>query len=122
MFLLSKSKDYHYSADAIAETGYDGKKRNKRSVWPVNTEPYPEAHFATFPPSLVAPCVLAGSEPNDLILDPFFGSGTVGLICQSLGRRYVGIELKEEYAELALRRLRKDSLLCPPPKRLICRV
>ncbi len=79
--------------------------RNKRSIWSVNTIAYPEAHFATFPPKLVEPCVLAGSRENDVILDPFLGSGTVALVALQHGRRYLGIELNEEYITLAKKRI-----------------
>lgn len=106
VFLLAKSEDYYYNWEAVREPSLtNGHKRNKRTVWPVNTEPFPEAHFATFPPDLIEPMVLAGTEPGDFILDPFFGSGTVGAVCQKLGRRFAGIELKLEYADIALKRL-----------------
>lgn len=78
--------------------------RNKRSVWEIATQPYPEAHFATFPEALVAPCILAGSRPSDVILDPFVGSGTVFCVAKRLGRKAVGIELNAEYCQLALNR------------------
>lgn len=79
--------------------------RNKRSVWTIATEPFPEAHFATFPQALVEPCVLAGSKPGDLILDPFAGSGTVGVVALRHGRRFLGLELNPEYARMARRRI-----------------
>jgi site-specific DNA-methyltransferase (cytosine-N4-specific) len=85
--------------------------RNRRSVWTIATQPYPEAHFATFPPALVEPCVLAGSRPGDTVLDPFAGAGTTGLAARRLGRDFVGIELSPEYAELARRRIRYDAPL-----------
>lgn len=75
-------------------------KRNKRSVWEVATQPYSGAHFATFPPALIEPCILAGSRPGDIVLDPFFGSGTTGQVSQALGRQWIGCELNEGYAEL----------------------
>jgi len=106
VFLLTKSEDYYYDWEAIREqsrTKSGG--RNKRTVWSVNTEPFPDAHFATFPASLIEPMVLAGTVPEDLVLDPFFGSGTVGAVCQNLNRRFVGIELKAEFADIALKRL-----------------
>ncbi|MEX0701262.1 MAG: site-specific DNA-methyltransferase [Planctomycetales bacterium] len=107
VFLFSKSERYCYDQEAVMESvDGNGRLRNRRSVWSVNTEPYAEAHFATFPPALVEPCVLAASSPGDLVLDPFFGSGTVGEVCQRHGRRFVGIELKPEYARLAEDRLR----------------
>lgn len=79
--------------------------RNKRSVWSVSTTPYQEAHFATFPTALIVPCILAGSKPGDVILDPFFGAGTTGLAAMQNNRRFIGIELNPEYAELAKKRL-----------------
>ncbi len=107
IFLFSKSERYYYDRKAIMErTNSGGKSRNRRSVWSINTEPFPDAHFATFPPNLVEPCILAGTEPGDSVLDPFFGSGTVGEVCVKLKRRFTGIELKEEYAALARKRLR----------------
>lgn len=75
--------------------------RNKRDVWTVATSPYKGAHFATFPPDLIEPCVLAGSRPKDIVLDPFSGSGTTGLVSHKHGREYIGIELNPEYNELA---------------------
>nr|WP_312846645.1 site-specific DNA-methyltransferase [Sphingopyxis sp. PET50] len=73
----------------------------------MNTEPYPGSHFAVYPRELARLCIRAGSKPRDLVLDPFFGSGTTGVVCHELGRDCVGIELKDEYAELARERLRK---------------
>ncbi len=106
LFLLTKSEDYYYDAAAIREPSLTGRgTRNRRTVWTIPTEAYLEAHFATFPPALAEPAILAGSEPRDAVLDPFFGSGTVGEVCLRLRRRFVGIELKTEYARLAARRL-----------------
>jgi site-specific DNA-methyltransferase (adenine-specific)/site-specific DNA-methyltransferase (cytosine-N4-specific) len=108
-FLFSKSEQYYYDADAIKEpvaSSNGGKSmRNRRTVWSVNTEPFPDAHFATFPPSLVRPVIQAAAEPGDYILDPFFGAGTVGQVCIEFDRPFVGIELKPEYAKLAVKRL-----------------
>ncbi|MCC7494557.1 MAG: site-specific DNA-methyltransferase [Fimbriimonadaceae bacterium] len=106
VFLLSKSERYYYDQEAVREVGSTGGSwRNRRSVWAVHTEPFPEAHFATFPPKLVEPCLLAGSATGDTVLDPFFGSGTVGLVCQALDRGCLGIELNPAYAALARERL-----------------
>lgn len=80
--------------------------RNKRSVWTISTQAYKEAHFATFPEALVEPCILAGSRPGDLVLDPFMGSGTTAVVAQRLGRNYVGCELNPTYAAMANRRIR----------------
>src|SRR5438132_398231 len=74
--------------------------RNRRSVWTIATEPHPDAHFATFPIALVEPCVLAGSRPGDVVLDPFMGSGTVAKVAQNLGRCWVGCELNPDYVAM----------------------
>jgi DNA modification methylase len=79
--------------------------RNKRSVWTVTTKPFRGAHFATFPPDLIAPCILAGSAKGDTILDPFLGAGTVGVVSEKLGRKWIGIELNANYVEIAKRRV-----------------
>lgn len=106
IFLFSKSENYYYDFKIIREpSNTHGTLRNKRTVWSVNTEPFSGAHFATFPPKLIEPCIWAGSEPDDMVLDPFFGSGTVGAVCLQTGRKFVGIEIKQEYAELAEKRL-----------------
>lgn len=83
-----------------------GQGRNKRSVWTVPTQPFRGAHFATFPPALVEPCILAGSAPGDTVLDPFNGAGTTGVVALQHGRRYIGIELNPEYLNMAAERLR----------------
>jgi site-specific DNA-methyltransferase (adenine-specific) len=84
--------------------------RNIRTVWDIHTRPYPEAHFATFPPALVEPCIKLGSSPNELILDPFVGSGTTGLVALKLKRRFVGIELNPSYLQIAEHRLNGDLI------------
>jgi site-specific DNA-methyltransferase (adenine-specific) len=101
IFMFTKSERYRYDREAVVEQN----GRNLRSVWNVNTKPYPEAHFATFPPSLVKPCILSSSAPGDIILDPFFGSGTVGLVAKEFDRKYLGIELNPDYIEIATKRL-----------------
>ena len=85
--------------------------RNRRSVWTVATQPFPEAHFATFPEALVAPCIQAGSRECDTVLDPFIGSGTTALVARKHGRRCIGIDLSESYLEIAARRTQQLSLL-----------
>ena len=127
IFLLSKNKNYYYNNEAIKEPAKDwgtrdrsnGKyhnpgsglvphsgltksyeRKNKRSVWSVTKKPYKGAHFATFPPDLIEPCILAGSEPGDIILDPFMGSGTTAMVAKQHGRYYMGCELHEDYGEL----------------------
>lgn len=79
--------------------------RNKRDVWCVNVKPNKEAHFATYPQELVSPCILAGCPEGGVVLDPFMGSGTTGIVANKLGRHYVGIELNPEYVEMAERRI-----------------
>lgn len=79
--------------------------RNKRDVWTVNTQPYKDAHFATFPTKLIEPCVLAGSQVGDTVLDPFAGSGTTGLVSVENGRNFVGVELNSDYKKLAEQRI-----------------
>ena len=74
--------------------------RNRRSVWSVATRPYKGAHFATFPPALIEPCILAGARPGDFVLDPFMGSGTTAAVAIQHGRRYLGCELNREYKSL----------------------
>lgn len=85
--------------------------RNKRTVWTVPSQPFAGAHFATFPPRLIEPCVLAGAPEGGLVLDPFNGAGTTGLVAVRNGRRYIGIELNPEYAELARDRIATDVRL-----------
>jgi len=75
-------------------------KRNRRSVWTVPTQPYNGAHFATFPPALIEPCILAGSRSGDTVLDCFFGSGTTGEVAGNLGRNWIGCEINDQYAPL----------------------
>lgn len=130
IFLLAKSSRYFYDAAAIEEsvTWKGGPKnkspvkrslgapqnvhkigaretKNKRSVWKVSLQPYKGAHFATYPPKLIRPCILAGSRPGDTILDPFNGAGTTGLVAIGLGREYIGIDINPEYLELTRKRL-----------------
>jgi DNA modification methylase len=141
IFLLSKSSSYYFDHEAIRETAVtpidtkaaqsfkalggkaranygtnedkwkpDGKK-NKRSVWTVTTKPYKGAHFATFPPDLIEPCILAGSKPGDFVLDPFLGSGTTGMVAQKFSRDFIGIELNPEYMKLAEARIHPSLFL-----------
>ncbi len=107
IFLLSKSeRKYLYNWEAVKVPNDKGTGTKARStVWNVNTSPFPEAHFAVFPPAIVEPCILAGSNEGDIVLDPFFGSGTTGEVCVKLGRRFVGLELSEEYSQVAVKRL-----------------
>ena len=86
------------------------KTRNKRSVWKINTKPYKEAHFATFPEELPTLCIKAGSKKEDVVLDPFFGSGTTGWVAQRLSRAWIGIELNPEYIKIAEKRFIQQDL------------
>ena len=85
-------------------------RRNRRSVWTVPTQPYSGAHFAVFPAALIEPCVLAGSRPGDVVLDPFMGSGTTAQVAQALGRQWIGCELNTEYAPLQQARTAQAAL------------
>lgn len=110
LFMFSKSENYYFDQEAIKERRADGKGlKNKRTVWAINTEPCKEAHFAVFPRALVQPCIQAGAPENGLVLDPFFGSGTVGVVSIETGRRCIGIEGKPDYLEIAKARLKGAS-------------
>ncbi len=85
-----------------------GDTRNKRDVWTVNTEPFPEAHFAVFPVDLILPCVLAGCPAGGTILDPFSGAGTTALVAKENGRKCIGFEMSEEYLQISIRRLSQE--------------
>lgn len=111
IFLLSKNEKYYYDYDAVKEKGVNGKLRNKRTIWSVPTEPFNGAHFATYPPKLIEPCILAGSKPGDFILDPFFGSGTTGIVAGYYKRNFIGIELNPDYVKLAESRLNDSGLI-----------
>ena len=103
--MLTKKERYYYDYQAVKENG-----RNRRTVWSINTAPFSDAHFATFPPSLIEPCILAATQPDEFVLDPFFGSGTVGVVCQRHQRKFVGIELNSEYIKIAKSRLHAEEL------------
>ena len=90
-------------AAELEEKGYN--TRNKRSVWIVNTKPFKEAHFATFPIDLIEPCILASCPENGTVLDPFFGAGTTGIVCIKNKRNYIGIELNQDYIDIAKKRI-----------------
>jgi DNA modification methylase len=136
VFLLTKSARYFYDADSIREaptgrtdalsvinTGANNEREkrtlnndgtigaNARSVWPIATQPYSGAHFATMPPALAERCIKAGSKPGDIVLDPFGGAGTTGLVADRLGRSATLIELNPEYARLARERITADAPL-----------
>jgi DNA modification methylase len=101
LFLFSKSAHYDYDRSAVR--GPNG--RNLRTVWDIHTQPARDAHVAMFPLALVEPCIRLSSQPGDLVLDPFVGSGTTGVAALEAGRRFLGIELNPEYVAIAERRL-----------------
>jgi site-specific DNA-methyltransferase (cytosine-N4-specific) len=84
--------------------------RNKRDVWTVTTKPYSGSHFAVFPTDLIEPMILAGSRVGDIVLDPFFGSGTTGQVSQQLGRKWIGCELNKDYEKLQNKRVSQQGL------------
>ena len=142
IFLLSKNKKYYYDNEAIKEPvkqdwgtrnrtngkyhnsgsglsphsgltkSYD--RKNKRDVWSITNKPYKGSHFAVFPPDLITPCILAGSEKGDIILDPFMGSGTTAMVAKQLGRDYIGCELHEEYGNLIDQRVPVEKVAHSP--------
>jgi len=93
----------------MGDTGMCGEYRNKRDVWTVSLNGCKDAHFATFPPDLIKPCILAGCPQGGTVLDPFTGSGTTGMVCMREGRQFTGIELNPEYFEIAQRRIVEAS-------------
>ena len=138
IFLLSKNKNYYYNNEAIKEPAKDwgtrdrsnGKyhnpgsglvphsgltksyeRKNKRSVWSVTKKPYKGAHFATFPPDLIEPCILAAVSYTHIILDPFMGSGTTAMVAKQHDRYYMGCELHEDYGELIKNRVPEEEPL-----------
>ena len=142
IFLLSKNKKYYYDNEAIKEPvkqdwgtrnrtngkyhnsgsglsphsgltkSYD--RKNKRDVWSITNKPYKGSHFAVFPPDLITPCILAGSEKGDIVLDPFMGSGTTAMVAKQLGRDYIGCELHEEYGNLIDQRVPVEKVAHSP--------
>ena len=142
IFLLSKNKKYYYDNEAIKEpvkqdwgtrdrtkgkyhnTGsglspHSGlsksyERKNKRDVWSVTNKPFKGSHFAVFPPDLITPCILAGSEKGDIVLDPFMGSGTTAMVAKQLGRDYIGCELHEEYGNLIDQRVPVEKVAHSP--------
>ena len=110
MFLFSKSRNYYFDVDSIKIPTIDGEGlKRKKSVWEVNTTTYKGSHFATYPPELIEPCILAGSEKGDIVLDPFMGSGTTGMVAKSLGRDYIGCELHQDYSDLINHRITQSQ-------------
>lgn len=105
VFLFAKSETYHYDHEAVRELAAEGATRNRRSVWSINTRPFPGAHFATFPEALAEVCVAAGAPAGGAVLDPFCGAGTVGVVCRRMGRAFVGVELNPDYVALPVARI-----------------
>lgn len=103
VFLFSKNANYYYNTDA--ERGPND--RNLRTVWDISTEANPEAHFATFPTTLVERCLALTSQAGDIVLDPFLGSGTTAEVAKKMRRKFLGIELNPTYVDLASSKLRK---------------
>jgi len=87
------------------DQAFHPKGRNKRTVWEVPLSKFRDAHFAVFPEQLIEPCILAGSSEGSIVLDPFFGAGTVGLVSMKKGRKFIGIELNEDYCKIATKRI-----------------
>ena len=140
IFLLTKNPQYYFDSESIKEesvTSWEigqqtrlqrknatggaisggigekistGETRNKRDVWSVSVKPYSGAHFAVYPEELIEPCVMAGSKVGDIVLDPFFGSGTTGAVAQKLGRQYIGCELNQGYEQLQKDRLQQTAM------------
>jgi len=130
IFLLSKNEKYYYDAESIktdstttssrktphkrtTQAGFDKEytKANKRDVWIVPTSGYKGSHVAVYPPKLIEPCVLAGCPVDGVVLDPFSGSGTTGVVACQKNRSYIGIELNPDYAKLSEERLSKEAAL-----------
>jgi len=91
--------------DGRTQYGNPETGRNLRSVWTITTKPFKEAHFATFPPEIPERCIKAGCPIGGIVLDPFFGAGTTGMVAKQLGRDFIGIELNQNYCEMAERRI-----------------
>jgi DNA modification methylase len=102
--------EYHAQSGGIGSDAKEYENRNKRDVWSVPVKPYSGAHFAVYPEELIEPCILAGSKVGDIVLDPFFGSGTTGQVCQNLGRKWIGCELNKDYEKLQNERLVQQGL------------
>jgi site-specific DNA-methyltransferase (cytosine-N4-specific) len=109
IFLLTKSERYFYDAEATRVPAKDGSTALKRNVWTVPIQPFHDAHFATFPPDLIEPCIKAGCPDGGIVLDPFGGAGTTGLVADRLGRDAILLELNPKYAAMARDRLQADG-------------
>lgn len=104
------------NSNVCASVPWEGMMANKRSVWTITTKPFKEAHFATFPQELVVDPIKAGCPENGIVLDPFSGAGTTGLVARKLGRNFIGIELNENYIQIANERIKNElGLFAPQP-------
>lgn len=117
LFMFTKEERYTYDAEAVLEDAEDGGTRNRRTVWSINTSPTNGTHIASFPEALVEPCILAATKPRDFVLDPFFGCGTVGLVCRRLNRQFIGVELNPDDVDEAMKLLEKQPINGNPAKR-----
>ena len=108
IWLITKSKKYYYDADAIKVPTKDNSLKNIRNVWTVTTKPCKDAHFATFPKDLAEPCIKAGCPEGGVVLDPFGGSGTTGIVAKQFNRTAILIELNPEYIEIAKKRIDRE--------------
>ena len=114
IFLLSKSYNYKFNATEIKEASVNGlEKKNRRSVWTAHVSRVKEKHYATYPSELILPCIKAGSNQGDTVLDPFMGSGTTGVAAIELGRKFIGIEITPDYFEIAKERI-ANATVKPP--------
>lgn len=105
VFLLSRSRKYYFDLDSIRVPALHGQggPKNPGDVWAISTKPFPEAHFATYPPDLARRCIAAGCPEGGTVLDPFSGAGTTGMAALEQGKKYIGIDLNPEYLDLSLR-------------------
>ena len=110
IWLITKNKKYYYDADAIKVPTKDNSLKNIRNVWTITTKPFKEAHFATFPKDLIEPCIKAGCPEGGVVLDPFAGAGTTGLVATENNRNAVLIELNGEYMAMAKKRIEETLL------------
>lgn len=101
---IRSNESFHTNHSGIVD------RRNKRTVWEIGSEPFKEAHFATFPTALVKPCILAGSRPGDIVLDPFGGSGTTAKVATELGRQFISLEINPNYEPMQKKRVRQPGL------------
>jgi site-specific DNA-methyltransferase (adenine-specific) len=111
LFMFTQQDKYTYYPDEILERAENGGRRNRRTVWSINTAPTNGNHIAAFPEELVEPCILGSTRPGEFVLDPFWGCGTVGLVSQRLRRRFIGIELNPDYVEQAVTLLERQQPL-----------